>query len=470
LLYDILIFVELVYRATPVKIPEHPPNTSEIFNKFLKEQDAKKIGVFFGSHIGLTDSKGRYLHWEKLKHLPVPDGLSSEEYWCAIKLARQKVFKRIPLVDKIGNPFVFCVPDTLQRELHWLDQNASGSIAMNQPITNPQTRSTFLVSSLIEESISSSQLEGASTTRNVAKEMLRQDRMPKDHSEQMIYNNYKAMQVIREYKDEVLTPSLVLHLHDIMTQGTLDDPTKVGCFRSINDDIHIVDVSESVVLHTPPGAQTLPERMEMLCEFANSSDGDTFIHPVIKAIVLHFMIGYDHPFVDGNGRTARALFYWAMAKQGYWLMEFISISKILKEAPVQYGKAYLYTETDDNDLTYFLIHQLEVIKKGVSELHAYLEKNAYELETVEKLLENSKTEGQLNHRQLSLLKHALEHPNAIYRIDEHQASHAISYQTARTDLLKMSEKLDLLRKRKYGNTFVFVSPPDLKAKLMAQGQ
>ncbi len=53
---------------------------------------------------------------------------------------------------------------------------------------------------------------------------------------------------------------------------------------------------------------------------------DFFIHPVIRAILLHFMLAYDHPFVDGTGRTARALFYWSMAHQGYWLMDFISIT------------------------------------------------------------------------------------------------------------------------------------------------
>lgn len=449
-----------------MKIPEPPPSTSAMLISLTKEQDRRKLEKILTSDIGITDSKGRYLHWEKLKHLSPPEGWSSEEYWFAAKLARQKAFKKLSLTDRNGRPFNFCVPDTLQRELHWLDQNAAGSITMDRPITNPHTRDTYLVSSLIEESINSSQLEGASTTRNVAKEMLRQERQPKDHSEQMIFNNYQAMKFIRDYKDDELTPSLIKHLHEILTKNTLDDPSKAGHFRENTDDIQIVDSSESVVLHTPPDADTLPERIEKICRFANNSEEKGFIHPVIKAITLHFMIGYDHPFVDGNGRTARALFYWAMARQGYWLMEFISISRIIKQNPAQYGKAYLHTETDDNDLTYFLIHQMDIIKKGVTALHEYLAIKSQKIEEAEKLLDNSKAKGQLNHRQLSLLKHALEHPNAIYRIQEHQASHAISYQTARTDLLKMSDQLNLLRKRKYGNSFVFVSPPDLKTKLI----
>jgi len=147
-------------------------------------------------------------------------------------------------------------------------------------------------------------------------------------------------------------------------------------------------------------------------------------------------------------------------------MEFVSISSIIKQAPLKYGKAYLHTETDENDVTYFLIHQADVIRKGATSLHEYLNRKATEIEEAESLLENSKAKGQLNHRQLSLLKHALKNPNSIYRIQEHQTSHAISYQTARTDLLKMSDKLNLLRRRKYGNSFVFVSPPDLRERLV----
>lgn len=447
-----------------MKIPETSPSLLSVLEKNTDSDDKSILTKIAFSNIGPTDSKGRYLHWEKLKHLLPPEGFSPEEHWFAVKLARRKTSKKLPLYDKKGEPFYFCVPDVLQKELHWLDQNAAGSINMDRPITNPQTRDTYLISSLIEESISSSQLEGASTTRNVAKEMLRQGREPSDISEKMIFNNYKAMQVISEYREEELTPSLILHLHEILTDGILDDPTKSGQLRDESDDIHVVDASKGAVLHTPPVAKELADRLKRICDFANKTDENEFIHPAIKAVILHFMIGYDHPFVDGNGRTARALFYWAMAKHRYWLIEFISISNIIKQNPIQYGKAFLHTETDENDMTYFLIHQGDVLRKAISSLHDYLSRKASELEDAEKLLDNSKAQGQLNHRQLSLLEHALKNPNAVYRIQEHQRTHGISYQTARTDLLKMSDDLNFLRKRKYGKTFVFVSPPDLKIK------
>ncbi|MDP3331551.1 MAG: Fic family protein [Methylococcaceae bacterium] len=444
-----------------MKLPLSPP----AFDALIKKDDRIGLLRVLSLNLGPTDAEGRYLHWDKLRHLQPPEDLTSENYWLALKFARKSLYKKLPFTSKSGEQFQFCMIDSIHRDLHWIDQNAAGRIGMDKPVTNPHTRDTYLVGSLIEEAISSSQLEGASTTRNVAKEMLRQGRKPKDHSEQMIFNNYQVMQFIREYKEEKLTPAAILHLHRLLTEATLDDANKAGQYRDDGDDIHVVDATASVLLHTPPEASELPGRIERLCQFANDLDGKEFIHPVIRAIILHFMIGYDHPFVDGNGRTARALFYWSMANQQYWLMEFISISRIIKQAPAQYGKAYLYSETDDNDLTYFIIHQLEVIKKAINALHEHLEKKAAELYSIEKRLDGSVLQGQLNHRQLAILRHALDHPNAIYSIQEHQAAHKISYQTARTDLLKLADQFKILNKRKYGNLFVFVAPPDLGQKL-----
>ena len=122
----------------------------------------------------------------------------------------------------------------------------------------------------------------------------------------------------------------------------------------------------------PPLASELDERLDLMCQFANGKVPDHFIHPVIRSVILHFWLAYDHPFVDGNGRTARALFYWSMLRSGFWLFEFISISRILVKAPIKYARAFLYTETDSNDLTYFILHQVQVIKQAIAELHSYI--------------------------------------------------------------------------------------------------
>lgn len=450
-----------------MKIPVLPPAANTILQSTLARDS--ELGMRLLTGLGALDTQGRYLHWDKLRHLPTPQDISSEQWWAGIKLARRNLYHTLPLFDKGKQHFNYCIPDNILQELHWLDRHAAGSIQAKEAITSPHTRNTYLIRSLIEEAINSSQLEGASTTRNVAKEMIRQNRKPRDKSEQMILNNYQAMEFIREIKEEQLTPSIVFELQRIVTQNTLDDETMAGRFRSDKDDIHVVDNQSQTILHTPPLANELPERLNNLCEFANTAgylESNTFLHPVVKAIILHFMLAYDHPFCDGNGRTARALFYWGMAKQGYWLTEFVSISKVIKRAPAQYGKAFLYTETDDNDVTYFIIHQLQVIHQAIEALHIYLDKKAKCINDAEQLLQtNDRLRGKLNFRQLALLRHALKHPRFAYVVQEHQQSHGVSYDVARKDLLEMSDELKLLVKTKEGKRYLFIVPPDFEERI-----
>src|SRR5258708_5197659 len=112
--------------------------------------------------------------------------------------------------------------------VHQIDVGAGHSLGLPEPITNPQTRDHYLVRSLIEEAITSSQLEGAVTTREVAKEMIRTGRPPRDTSEQMILNNYLTMQRITELRAEELSPHMVFNVHRLVTAKTLDDPTAGG--------------------------------------------------------------------------------------------------------------------------------------------------------------------------------------------------------------------------------------------------
>lgn len=377
--------------------------------------------------------------------------------------------KSLPFYDKYKHPMMFAMPDPVLHMLHDIDRRAAGSVDMETPVVSTSDRDRYLISSLIEEAITSSQLEGASTTRNVAVDMLRSGRRPQDRSEQMIMNNYHAMEIIRERRKYALTPELVFELHRVVSEDTLDNPEATGRLRNAKEPIYIQDQFGNV-LHRPPSSASLSKRLRLLCKFANGEiDGQTFVHPVIRAILLHFMIGYDHPFVDGNGRTARALFYWSLARSGYWLMEYISISSLLRRKPSAYIRAYLHAETDENDVTYFILHQLKVIEKAIEELYAYLERKNAEQRIAQQLLRNSRRlSGQLNNRQIALLSHALKHAptheNYKYTVEGHKRSHRITSQTARTDLMRLAE-LNLLEQTKHSRAFVFYAPADLRVRI-----
>jgi Fic family protein len=406
----------------------------------------------------------RYLHWDELRFRKPPEGLTHEEWWLAVKMRRQTSSRAIPLRDTGGQPFHFTVPDLVTDLLHQIDRGGGTFVEVPEQVTNADQRDRYVVRSLMEEAITSSQLEGAVTTREVAKKMLAEGRKPRDRSERMIVNNYMTMRRIAELKDKPLTPEIVFQVHREISEGALDIANGAGRFRHAEENINVSDI-EGTVFHTPPHAGELPARLQAMCDFANGLTPGFFVHPVIRGIILHFWLAYDHPFVDGNGRTARALFYWQMLHTRYWLFEFISISQFLRKAPVQYGMAFLHTETDENDLTYFIIHQAEVIRRALKELHDYVARKSSETRACLNALQKH---PELNYRQQAVVAHALRHPGFAYNIAGHQTRQAVTYATARADLLGLVKR-KLLAQRKIGRSFVFIAPKDLDARLRLKG-
>lgn len=441
-----------------MKIPVSPPAFGPLF-----DAHAGQLAGLLRLRIG-PEVRGKYEHWDHLRHLSPPDGLSSEQWWLAIKLARMTAARDLPLMDREGQPFRVALTDSIAEKLHTITRECSGSLRGLDSIADERARERFLIRSQIEEAMTSSQLEGAGTTTAVAKEMLRSGRPPRDHGERMIHNNYLAMQALKRWRDQPLTPESVFEIHRLLVADTLDDPAQAGRFRTADDDIVVQDETGRV-LHTPPHADELPARLQALCDFANGMHENGFLHPVVRAIALHFQIGYDHPFCDGNGRTARTLFYWSMLRSGYWLTEFLSVSSVFKRAKAQYLRAYLYTETDDADLGYFVDHHLDVILGAIDGLHGWLARKADERNRAEGMLRpGSRLGGKLNHRQRELLLDAVRRPDKHYRIDQHMQIQDISYQTARSDLLALVE-LKLMRKQRIGKAFVFTPQADLVGKL-----
>ena len=410
----------------------------------------------------------RYFHWDDLRRRTPPNGATATEWWFALKIMRSTGRHSLRLVGTDGIPFSFVTPSEVLAALHRVDIGAGSNIIHSDPLLTPSDRDRYITSSLIEEAITSSQLEGATTTRVVAKELIRSRRKVRDRSEQMILNNYLTMERIRELRSDDLTPELVLELHRIVTEGALDDPSAAGRLRRAEESVAVMR-AENVVFHQPPPASELLARLKAMCEFANGtsspSKGSAFVHPVVRAIALHFWLAYDHPFVDGNGRTARALFYWSMLRSGYWLFEFVSISRLLLRAPTAYARSFLLTETDENDLTYFIIHQTQIVMKAIDDLQAYIQAKSAESRALRADLKQMRT---LNHRQQALVGHALKYAHAEYTIEVHRSSHDVTYATARADLLQLVE-LGLFVKAKHGRKFVFEATPDLERQLRKSG-
>lgn len=400
---------------------EPPPKisleTDDIISIILKQE---KNGV-------LNPIINDYLYWDKIKYKA--KDCTSLELWAAVKFSRDL---RYADLNFAGYEFKFMITDTMLRLLHEFDLHIGGNLGSNIGIAETD-KTKFMVNSIMEEAISSSQMEGAVTTRKQAKEMIRRERKPRNKSEQMIMNNFITMRHIVEHKQEALTPEGILYVHKLIAAHTLDDEADEGRFRDSNE-VYVVNHSNSEIVHTPPPFQEITNLVKALCTFFNE-DSEPFIHPIVKGCIIHFMIGWIHPFTDGNGRTARALFYWYMLRKGYWLTEYMSISRIIQETKSQYEKAYLYTESDENDMGYFIHYHLKTMEKAFAALKEYISRKQREVSQAAAFM---KIPG-VNDRMAQILKILHDDNDRVLSTKEVENRFGISGFTARADLKLLVE-------------------------------
>ncbi|MDO5853977.1 MAG: Fic family protein [Thermoplasmata archaeon] len=283
-----------------------------------------------------------YLHWSELDCRRLGSS-SRDEIWSLMKLLRSSTAERVRMG---GLAMTYNLTGKANRLLHTIDA---------------ETRlATSSASPLMKESIMSSVIEGATTPVDVAKRMLLEDRLPTDYSERMIHNNRRAMMYVAEHCGDPLTPEWILELHRIVSEGLLDDPSLEGRFRT-DDSIAVRDAYWDVTCHQPPCHEEIGDMVAGLCRFA---DRESLVHPMVRGTILHFAMAYIHPFVDGNGRVSRCLFYRQLARSGYNIDE-LSISYSIYNNRGGYDDAYILSETDGNDITYFIDYSLEMVAEAL---------------------------------------------------------------------------------------------------------
>lgn len=401
------------------------------------------------------DDKGRYLPYAEFRYR-VGSGLDAEIAWRFIRSSRRKMSR--PVIE-LGEPATACslfLTPCMQQTISHTDQNTTEPVLhwINSQI-GEQRNLEFLFNDLIEdESISSSQLEGAATTTQAAKEMLKTRRKPRTPDERMIIGNYRMMAFAWEKRHQPLDCDLIQELHYCGVQGIDDEKYQPGHLRTSNDVVVADKFGE--VVHQPPDHQALGQRLRQLCDWVNS-EGDTnnqYLHPLLKAIILHFSIGFEHPFRDGNGRVARALFYWYLFKQGYPAFRYISISHLLKKAPVQYGTSYLYTETDEMDLTYFVDYQCQIVQRAITRFVDTYKTAIKGIQEFNQFLYSSNLYGQLSDRERTVFQVAHSGVASSFTINNVAENLGCAYNTAATTLNNLV-KNGLFGKRKQGREWVY---------------
>ncbi|MFA6303673.1 MAG: Fic family protein [Legionella sp.] len=432
---------EKIYKieSPPLRIKQLQGN---LFQQIFNDPEIK-------SALNKTDEE--YLHWEQLKYKTwIPQHLEKETFWTIVRLNRLLGAIDTPIQDCKGNFFKMNT-NNYSNFLHIIDKEMAGNFMGITGLSENDKRQ-FITRNIIEESIASSQLEGANTSRAVAKQMLLEGRKPVGHSEQMIVNNHKTMLLIEQklYKED-LSWDLISELHSMITDRTLPKE-KQGTLRETLDEngnkLVIKPWDNETIVYEAPDKEFVALELTKLIDFANNKENKSapFIHPVIKAIMLHFWIGLLHPFEDGNGRLARILFYWYMLKNDYWAFAYLSLSEKIKKSSTQYAMAYIYSEQDGCDLTYFINYNINKIKLAQKDFQIYITKKVKENQSIISL---SQHQFGCNQRQIKLLQYLHRKMESQTNIESHMKLYNVTKLTAINDLKDLVQK-GFLTKRKLG--------------------
>lgn len=418
-----------------------------------EEEEFKKLWNDPEVQSAIKRAQEAYLPWREFKNKAWIPG-DKEKIWFLLTLQRKFSNTQTPIKDKDGSFYNFNSRNHVQF-LHEIDLELGGSF-MDITDFSEGDRRQIIRRNLIEESIASSQVEGANTSREVARKMLNEGRKPRDKSEQMIVNNHEVMKRIEEeLKDEKLSLALLKALHKQVTKDTLKDKSLEGELRNTFDKngnrLKIMPWDETTVTYIAPDREFVEEQLPHLIKFANDEGDQPFIHPLIKAIMLHFWVGLLHPFEDGNGRLARILFYWYMLRKGYWAFAYLSLSERILKSPRQYADAYIYSEQDGYDLNYFIQYNVEKLKLAREQFQAYLKEKIAENRQAIQIIQ---TGHKLNPRQLRLLQYLAKDEQRYTNPSSYQKINEIGNITAGTDLRKLLDE-GFLKKVKNGRNVYY---------------
>lgn len=402
-----------------MKMPRIPPDVKDVLSFQNNKTSLPSDEIVRYAH----EFNEEYLHWDEVRHRDI--GTADHALiWAMMKFSRENTARKI---DLAGLKIEYNIPERFIHELQKIDVRSSSEF-MPLYLMDGKKRAVYSAGSIMEESIASSQIEGASTTTKVAKTMLRENKRPKNKSEQMILNNHNAMKFIKTQINEPLSPELIKSIHRIITAETLENKY-VGKFRS-DDGIAVTDALTGEIFYEPVKHSNISQMIDALCKFVN--EDEPFVHPIIKGIIIHFVTAYIHPFQDGNGRVSRALFYWYTMKKGYKIMEYLSISKSIKDHRGKYDQAYLLSETDNNDITYFISYNLDMLGEALKTFINFINRKLKEQTAVI----NGVAELGLNIRQKTIVSDMM-HSNELISVYSISNKYQVSMNTARNDVRKL---------------------------------
>lgn len=378
-----------------------------------------KLWLNFTHEKYLSEEEARY----KIEHEKTPEKWN--EIWQ--RFVQHRKLGAVPLfIETINKKFWYFPTDSIQKKIS--DIETLGTKLFDKISSDQQFNKSFLVDAEVEEAISSAIYEGANTTRAKAKQLIASRKRPATKADWMLLNNMQALEWIKKNKLKPLSADLILDIHQIVTKNTLEGPDEnySGKFR---DDKVFVHNSKNQVVHEGIDFHQIEKALNEV--ITHVSHHPRFIHPLIRGILLHYFIAYLHPFFDGNGRTARTLFYFKALKHDLKFVELLSISAHLKNAGNQYEKSFVKVKDNDWDITYFIDYCLESLLAALKIVQSKVD---YLIK-----INNLKEVYPLNDNQVGLLQRMALQRDQLVTIEDYAAEINRSREIARQDLKNLVE-------------------------------
>ncbi|MBL7546094.1 MAG: Fic family protein [Bdellovibrionaceae bacterium] len=392
---------------------------------------------FLNSSLWINYTQQRYLTPEEIKYRLKQQGKSEEE-WPSIRkeiVASRKTGSITLFFKSIEPKFWFYPADIIHKKIN--DIEKLGKDLYEQINKNASFKTEFLLDSAIEEAITSAIYEGAQSTRAQAEQLIASDERPKNKDEWMLIKNFKAMKWVKNNQQTALSKEVILQLHHIVTENTLegDDINFQGKFR--NDKVF---VGPHEGINHGKIEQAINEMIQL------TTNNPRYFHPLLKGILVHYFMGYIHPFFDGNGRTARALFYFKSIRNQLNYIELLSVSAYLRIHGKQYENSFVKVKENEYDLTYFIDFCLDSILSALKEVSR---KVGYLLR-----MTDLKERFELSQTQIGLIQRMALHKFRTIDIEEYAQQISKSREFARQELKRLLD-LNLVSEIKMSKKLVY---------------
>jgi Fic family protein len=228
---------------------------------------------------------------------------------------------------------------------------ASKEVIENSPLV-PAWEAKFREEALVRTVHHGTHIEGNELNYTEAEKVLSGGKIVgRDRDIQEVLNYRNVLTYISEFDKPIITGEIVKHIHKLTTHRILANEDQVGQYRK--SQVVIRNSQTGEITFRPPPSVEVPFLIEDFLEWLNRITAEE-VHPALVAGIVHYELVRIHPFIDGNGRVARAIATLVLFKHGYDVKRFFSLEEHYDREPLRYYEALQNVGKAEGDLTGWL--------------------------------------------------------------------------------------------------------------------